>query len=244
MEYNEIAPCSTLKPFIHAFWELKGDDSDNQWERIFPDGCSGLIFNMGDTCVTDNGKVKIDFGKTYVAGTMTSFKDSLIDSSTHLIGVCLKPAVLSDFYNFVPQSEIINQTVLLEDSRSFDIDKIIKSSTEYLNIFFLNRLQHRNGYLKSVIEHIHAAKGKLSIDAIAKKSFTTIRDLERKFKVEIGISPKEYSRIVRFQNALAKIADTKRERSLSDIAVECGYYDHTHLTNEFKRNTGHVPSQF
>lgn len=70
---------------------------------------------------------------------------------------------------------------------------------------------------------------------------TIIRQLERNFKKHIGLSPKEYSNIIRFQNALSLIKN--ENRSLLDIALECGYYDHSHLVNEIKRNTGFPPSQ-
>ncbi|WP_404980341.1 helix-turn-helix transcriptional regulator [Chitinophaga pollutisoli] len=79
---------------------------------------------------------------------------------------------------------------------------------------------------------------------MAKRHFTTVRQLERNFKKFIGLSPKEYSNIIRFQNALATIKNSDENRSLIDIAFECGYYDHSHLTNEIRRNTGLSPSQF
>lgn len=243
MEYRETIPSKALTPYIHSFWELIGENKDKQWERNFPDGCAGLVINLGDTCITDNGMVKMDFGKTYVVGAMRSFKDSLIEESTHLFGVCLKPAVFSNFYDYAPQSEIIDQTVQLEKAYSFDIDTLIKDPIHYLNNFFINRLQIRNGLLKSVIDDIHQTQGQSSINEIAKKNFTTVRQLERNFKIQIGITPKEYSRIVRFQNALSKIKNSAQETSLLAIAFECGYYDHSHLTNDIKRNTGLPPSQ-
>ena len=42
-------------------------------------------------------------------------------------------------------------------------------------------------------------------------------------------------------NLLIKNSDDKR--SLLDIAFECGFYDHSHLVNEIKRNTGLAPTQ-
>jgi transcriptional regulator GlxA family with amidase domain len=66
--------------------------------------------------------------------------------------------------------------------------------------------------------------------------------LERNFKKLIGLSPKEYSSIIRFQHALSLIKDSKQDLSLLDIAFECGYYDHSHLSLEIKRNTGLLPS--
>lgn len=243
MKYKEIKPSAALEPYIHSFWELKGADNDKQWQRNFPDGCPGLVINLGDTCVTDNGAVTMDFAKTYVAGAMTSFKDSFIEANTHLFGVCLKPGVFSNFYNYAPQNELTNKTVQLESKLSFDIDKLTKNTVYYLNAFFTERLQNRNGLLQSVIDDIHQSNGQLSINEIAKRNFITVRRLERNFKTHIGITPKEYTNIVRFQNALYRIKNSNQGKSLLDIAIECGYYDHSHLSNEIKRNTGLAPSQ-
>lgn len=244
MEYKEIKPCAALEPHIHSFWELKGGDNDKQWERNFPDGCPGLVVNLGDACVTDNGVVTMDFAKTYVAGAMTSFKDSFIGANTHLFGVCLKPGVFSNFfYNYAPQNELTDKTVQLDSKLSFDIDKLTKNPVYYLNAFFTDRLQNRNGLLQSVIDDIHQSNGQLSINEIAKRNFITVRRLERNFKTHIGITPKEYSNIVRFQNALYRIKNSNQGKSLLDVAIECGYYDHSHLSNEIKRNTGLAPSQ-
>lgn len=243
MKHREIKPCVELEPFIHAFWELKGDESDRQWKRNFPDGCPGLVINLGETCSTDNGSVSMEYGKTYVVGAMTSFNDSFIDANTHLLGVCLKPATFSNFYNYAPQNELTNSTIEFDKSHSFDIEKIIKHPTNYLNQFFVDRVRNTDRQLQSVVEDIHKSNGQFSVYEIAKRNYTTVRQLERKFKTHIGITPKEYSNVVRFQNALSIIKSSAQERSLLDIAFECGFYDHSHLTNEIKRNTGLAPSQ-
>lgn len=242
MEYKEIELCTTLKPYIHSFFELKGDESDKQWERNFPDGCAGLIMNLGDTCLTDNGAAKMDFGKTYAVGAMTSFKDSFIDCNTHLLGVCLKPAAFSVFFNYAPQHELINHTIAFEKSISFHIDKVLKNPALYLNRYFTDSIRNTNNQLHPILEDIQISKGQIGILELAKRNFTTVRQLERQFKMQIGISPKEYSNIIRFQNALTVIKKAE-DRSLLDIAFECGFYDHSHLANEIKRNTGLSPSQ-
>ena len=244
MKYKETKPCIELAPYIHSFWELQGDDSDSQWERIFPDGCPGLVINLGESCKTDNGTISMSHGKTYVVGAMNSFKDSFINADTHLLGVCLKPAAFSNFYNYAPQNELTNSTVEFENSLSFKIEKIIKEPSNYLNKFFIDRVRNKNTPLQSVIEDIHNANGKRSIYEIAKRNYTTIRQLERNFKIHVGLTPKEYAKIVRFQAALSMMTDLSQKKSLSDIAFECGFYDHAHLTNEIKRHTGLTPSQF
>lgn len=243
MEYSEIKPCHTLAPFIHSYWELKGGESDNQWERIFPDGCAGLVLNLGSTCVTDNGSVSMAYGKTYAVGAMTSFKDSFIDSETHLLGVCLKPAAFTNFYRFIPQNELINSTVEFDAPNAFSMDRIPDNPFDYLNHFFSDRKKRQYNLLQPVLDAIDAAKGQINVHELSKRHFTTVRQLERSFKTLIGISPKEYTTIVRFQNALRTIKNANGQRSLSDIAFECGYYDHSHLTHAIKRNTGLSPSQ-
>lgn len=242
MEFTETKPCAALSPFIHAFWELKGDKNDSQWERNFPDGCSGLVINLGESCKTDNGTHAMEYGKTYAVGAMTSFNESFIENGTHLLGVCLKPAAFSNFYHYAPQNELINSTVEFDRALSFNTEKISENPMAYLNQFYSNRIGKTDA-IQAVITDIHQAKGQTGIYEIARRNCTTIRQLERKFKTHVGITPKEYSNIVRFQHALSIIKNPGQKRSLLEIAFECGFYDHSHLSNEIKRNTGLAPSQ-
>ena len=242
MKYKIIKPCKELNSFIDFYWELKGNELEKQWERVFPDGCAGVVMNLGNTCVTDNGLVSMDFGKTYVVGAMNSFKDSFIDRETHLLGVCLKPATFANFYNYASQNELTNNTVEFEKSYSFNVDKMIENPFNHFDHFFSERIKIKNNQLQSVINDIYLTNGQISIYELSKRNFTTVRQLERSFKKYIGLSPKEYSNIIRFQNALSVIRKTNHDRSLLDIALECGYYDHSHLSSEIKRNTGLSPS--
>lgn len=242
MKYQKIKPNKELDPFIHFYWELKGNELESQRERVFPDGCTGILMNIGDSCLTDNGSVLMEFGKTYIVGAMTSYKDSFINTATHLIGVCLKPGAFANFYSFTSQNELTNETVEFEKAKSFNIDKIFDNPFNYFDHFFTERIKSKNNRLQSIINEIHSSKGQISIYELSKRNFTTIRQLERNFKKLIGLSPKEYSNIIRFQTALSLIKNSKPNQSILDIAFECGYYDHSHLSKEIKRYTGLSPS--
>ncbi|GAB3659912.1 hypothetical protein GCM10028791_33570 [Echinicola sediminis] len=242
MKYKIITPHKELQSFIHFYWELNGSEQEKQWERVFPDGCAGIVMNLGDTCKTDNGRVLMELGKTYVVGAMNSFKDSFIDTKTHLMGVCLKPGTFANFYNYASQNELTNDTVEFEKSNSFNLDKMFDNPFHYFDRFFLGRIKRKSNPLQSVINDIHAANGRTSIYELSKRNFMTVRQLERNFKKFIGLSPKEYSNIIRFQYAWSLIKSSNNDRSLLDIAFESGYYDHSHLTKEIKRNTGLSPS--
>ncbi|MBO9728345.1 MAG: AraC family transcriptional regulator [Chitinophaga sp.] len=244
MKYTTAQPCPQLASRIHAFWELKGDETDRQWERIFPDGCPGIIINLGASCKTDGGVTTMEHGRTYVVGAMTSFKDSYVDNNTHLLGVCFKPAVFSSFYKYSPQNELTDHTVEFERPYSLDMGMIHKDPVAYLNKYFLDRKGSLPPLLLAVLNDMHLAKGTLSIYETAKRNFITLRQLERMFKTHIGLTPKEYVKIIRFQSALSMMNDAGSGKSLADIAFDCGYYDQSHLTNEIKKHTGLTPAQF
>lgn len=243
MKYTQIEPSKHLKSKIHNFWELKGEENDNHWERIFPDGCPGLLINLGDTCKTDNGHSIMEHGKTYLVGAMTSFKDSYMNENTHLVGICLKPSAFSSFFSYASLHEIKNQTIEFDKNLSFNKDKFfVKNYENYLNQFFIDREIRNENKILETIKHIQASNGTLSIERLSKRNDISIRQLERKFNETIGLTPKEFSNIIRVQHALDLIENSKHTRSLLDIAFECGFYDHSHLTNAIKQHTGRSPS--
>lgn len=159
MKYKKIKPCRELESYIHFYWELNGQNVERQWERVFPDGCAGIVMNFGDNCITDNGSTIMEFGKTYIVGAMTSFKDSFIDSDTHLIGVCLKPATFENFYSYAPQNELTNDTIEFEKSNSFNIDKTFENPFSYFNHFYTERIKTKSNQLQSIINDIHCTNG-------------------------------------------------------------------------------------
>lgn len=68
----------------------------------------------------------------------------------------------------------------------------------------------------------------------ASKAYLSLRQFERNFVNRVGISPKMYLRIVRFENAM-KVKRQFPEKSWSEIALECAYNDSSHLLREFRQ---------
>jgi AraC-like DNA-binding protein len=74
---------------------------------------------------------------------------------------------------------------------------------------------------------------------ISKDMGVSSRQLERDFKSVLGITPKEYQRITRFQLALKLM----KHKDPSHAAVIAGYFDQSHMTKEFKKMSLWTPSQ-
>lgn len=63
------------------------------------------------------------------------------------------------------------------------------------------------------------------------------------FKKYVGVSPKSYLRIIRFQKVILEI-EKNREINWSTIAYDCGYYDQSHFINDFKKFSGFTPNEY
>jgi len=243
MIYNQFNPHPELRDYIDAYWRVSGNDKELVTEKILPDGCVDIIFNLGDNCVTDNDRYIMQNEKVYLVGPMANFKENRMNSETNLLGIRFRPGAFSAFYNFSSLHEITDQTIEFDKNLSPDLQKTIQYSFSYLNHFFLNQLTKPAHLLLAIVADIQNHKGQINVRTLAQRHFITTRQLERNFRQHIGISPKEFINLIRYQFTLPVIQNKSADRSLSDIAFEYGYYDHAHLTNEIKRYTGLTPSQ-
>lgn len=81
------------------------------------------------------------------------------------------------------------------------------------------------------------------IDHAAAAAGLGLRQFERRFAEEVGLPPKRYGRIVRFQAALeTKLAVP--DRLWTEIAQECGFFDQMHMVRDFARFAGDSPGRF
>ncbi|WP_230628261.1 helix-turn-helix domain-containing protein [Bacteroides uniformis] len=82
----------------------------------------------------------------------------------------------------------------------------------------------------------------MSLLRLAEETCLCQRHFERKFKQHTGLTPKEYSRIMKFKHAVDLLRSTSFDNLLS-VAIKAGYYDVSHLSKEIKKMSGNAPSQ-
>src|SRR6185295_5336234 len=82
-----------------------------------------------------------------------------------------------------------------------------------------------------------------SLEEWAATACLSLRQFERNFITRVGISPKLFIRIVRFEYAM-KIKNAYPDKNWSEIAMECNYTDSSHLLREFKEFAEFPPSRF
>ncbi len=83
----------------------------------------------------------------------------------------------------------------------------------------------------------------LNIEWLAKESCLSLRQYERKFIERMGVSPKYFSKVVRFENAF-RMKNKEPYLDWLSIAIRCGYYDYRHLVKDYKEFTNQTPNNF
>jgi AraC-like DNA-binding protein len=254
MHYQTFAPPARLKPFIKYFWALESDPVDNA-EKTFsaiPDGCPGVIMVKSEKeafCLNHDKKLPNIFlyGQTVAPSCFSSV------GKLGAIGICFQPHALKSIFGLdadeltsscVDLALVGNKNNLPDQLFSAPtIDEQIRILSFYLFEQQQNNNRHPDEVTKYAISQLTQSKGNISLKELQQKVQMSERTLERKFKQSIGVSPKLFSRIIRFQESMVQLR--KRDYGkLSDIAYENEYFDQSHFIRVFKEFTGFTPLEF
>ncbi len=99
----------------------------------------------------------------------------------------------------------------------------------------------------SVWDRLAATDGAVTVSELARESCLSERQLAVVVRRELGTTPRELARLLRFDTAFRALTDgVRRGRPplLADLAARAGYYDQAHLAREFRRFTESSPSVF
>jgi AraC-like DNA-binding protein len=91
------------------------------------------------------------------------------------------------------------------------------------------------------VNRLAATGGRVSIEDLAAESGFSRKHLGTLFQQQVGLSPKALARVHRFRGALTLLDRANGEVPWAALAEQCGFYDQSHLINEFRRFTGFSP---
>ena len=255
MNYQTFAPPEILAPFIKYFWVLESKQVDNS-ERTFsaiPDGCPGVVMVRSEKeafCMDNDKKLPNIFlyGQTVSPSTFSS--EGLVGA----VGICFQPHALKSIFG-MDANELTSSCIDLsligkkksrlpeQLSSAATVDEQIKILSFYLYNQQQNNSRHPDETTKYAIAQLTQSKGNISLKELQQKVQLSERSLERKFKASVGISPKLFSRIIRFQESMNQLRKSDYDK-LSDIAYENDYADQSHFIRVFKEFTGFSPIEF
>jgi AraC-like DNA-binding protein len=91
-------------------------------------------------------------------------------------------------------------------------------------------------------QRLVASRGSVPVAELARRAGWSRRHLVARFREHVGLPPKTFARILRFERA-ASLLVAPGGPSLCDIALEAGYYDQAHLNRDFRAFSGRTPSE-
>lgn len=249
--YTEYQPSLLLTPYIDKYWEFKGNPEYGMKINILPDGCTDFIFTLGEVAtVAEEESLVMQPYRTYFVGPMNRYSTLVTYAeSVHMFGIRFLPCGLFRFMQ-LPLEELGNQRISTHDMAGGIFNDSLTERlceqaclpdriklVEYFLIQALCANDHTEKQIAYAVHCINVHKGKLSVRSLTEDICLCQRHFERKFKRQTGYSPKEYSRIIKFKNAVDLLRSSSSDNLLS-IAVEAGYYDAAHLGKEIKNPVG------
>jgi AraC-like DNA-binding protein len=257
MFYLTYIPGPVLSEFVDYFWLFDGGQTPRK-ERIVPSGTNELVINLRDDEIRiDNGeqsKQHKRFSGAVLSGTYSSM--FVIDAIQHesMLGVHFKSGGAFPFLG-ARASELTNAHADLVDlwgRSALELrERLCAVSTprqrfQIMEEVLTGRLGcSRKGHLAVAIAlNAFGPYGtRASVRYVARDVGLCQRRFRNVFAAQVGLTPKVFCRILRFHRVRA-LADQIEKPDWAQIASTCGYFDQSHLINDFQEFSGFSPAEY
>ena len=258
MVFQLHIPSFPLNHFIENFVYYRDFQPGHELERFLPDGHINLVFDLTDQpkYIYDNETLTATqacrdvwfsgIRQKYI--TIPSRRDSemLIVNFHRGKAYPFVKFPMNELTDLVVDAELVLPVQIrgirhaLQDIRAVD-KKFRYLETQLLDLF--QNTLHNNPLVDFAANLITRSPNATSIAVVSRKTGYSQKHLIRLFKQHIGLTPKSFLKVLRFQKAIQDI-EKKKCIQWSDIAYDCGYYDQTHFIEDFKKFSGFTPGQY
>ncbi|HKF20190.1 MAG TPA: helix-turn-helix domain-containing protein [Candidatus Angelobacter sp.] len=237
-----------LSRFVELFWYYGGVSLPHKQERLLPQGTMELVIDL-----RDRREGYQSFPDSIVSGPHSRF--FVIDTAcqSEVIGIHFKPGGAFPFFK-LPADELQNQHVALGDlwgARAAELrERVLAAPTPQAKVEVMEQFLmaqafrgfERHPAVGFALQEFH--KPELpAIAAVTDQIGLSSRRFIQVFSEEVGLSPKLFCRVQRFQQVL-QIVRREREVDWAEIALGCGYFDQAHFIHDFKEFSGINPTAY
>lgn len=257
MRYWRLAPDPRLRSWVSCYWMVEPEPSNKEAaarhreQVLIPDGHSEIVFRIAGSFqrwrIDEPGKVAL-MDSSYVIGGRANSVVTRNVTSVRLAGVKIDSCALSRLIG-MPLAEFRDSTVAcadlpdrglrdLEDAVANDFSPAQVAAT--LDRYFLRRLAgiERDRDVTPLLHRIRDQRGAVSILRWAQECRVDTRTLERRFVARMGMTPKQYARVVRFKHAYRGLTAVQADIHRTHLDA---YYDESHFSREYRHFLGVTP---
>jgi AraC-like DNA-binding protein len=256
--FETYIPAFPLNQFVEQFVYYKGYNPDHTVDRFLPDGYTYVVFDLTDypKFIYDNHTLKeiqscrnawfSGIREKYI--TIPSGRDSEMFIIYFHKGKAYPFAEMpmNELADYVVDGELVMSNEIMNMREKLlelaDIQqKFIYAEKNLINAFSQKLIV--NPFVEFAVNLILDRPHQLSISHLAEKVGYSQKHLIKIFKEHVGVTPKAFLKITRFQKAIQEI-ETDRSANWTSVAFESGYYDQAHFINDFREFSGFTPNQY
>jgi|HubBroStandDraft_3_1064219.scaffolds.fasta_scaffold41077_2 AraC-like DNA-binding protein len=242
MRYREIQPSGAASRLIRCYWMLEHDASVSAPQRVVPDGRTELILNLGQPYESQRESGWKAQPRCFFMGQITGPLVLRAAGPAKMIGIRFHSHTAGRFLG-VPMPEMTDAATSLHDisqplfrdlgevEELSDLDRIVEARVK--------RIEGDDQLLSFALRELERP-GAISVRSVADKAGLSARQLERKFTSAVGIPPKLFARMQRFQRVFPAL--DREATGWAEAAIHCGYYDQAHLIRDFREFAGKPPT--
>jgi AraC-like DNA-binding protein len=256
--FRSYAPPPPLNAIIEDFWLYEDYVGEHARERILPSGTFEMVFNLDEDELRIYGPADPDqcrrLSGALISGPYAGSFMSDTKEEAAILGVHFKPGGASAVLG-LPASELTNTHVDLAaiwgreaTALREQLCALREPSERFLLLqqALLKRLADPPRHHRAVrigLDVLRRTHGQARIREIAGALDLSQRRFSEVFAAEVGLTPKLFGRVQRFQHAIASSRDAAGV-DWARIAAACGYFDQAHLIGEFVEFSGGTPADY
>jgi AraC-like DNA-binding protein len=256
MLYLDRRPSPPLDRFISSIWYHQGQPQPFTLERVLPSGSAQIVVNLKEDRTRmydpESGAVAAS-GGTILSGISTSY--SVIDTVEQecVAGVCFRPGGTAAFFPMpayhlcdsgIPLELVwdrgraarLREQVLAADGPTAKLDALEKAMLDAWR-------ERLDPAIEFALRTFAGEPDVATIPDVAARLGLSAKRLVERFKTAVGLPPKRYCRLLRFQRALAYV-ERGRQADWTRIALDCGYFDQAHFIHDFRAFSGITPTGY
>ncbi|HMQ47098.1 MAG TPA: helix-turn-helix domain-containing protein [Saprospiraceae bacterium] len=251
-------PDFPLCQFIEHFFYYRDYSPLHDIDRLLPEGDVQLIFDLTDRPkpIFDNHSLKEiqSCRKAWFSGFRTIPITIPSGKEDEMLIVQFRKGKAHAFLK-TPMHALLNSVVDAEQVLQTTIlqiwETLMEMPTPALKFHALEQelLQnyaahlHENPFVDFAVAKILAFPNQSSIRAIADKAGYSQKHIIKLFKEQVGVTPKTFLKVIRFQKAIQQI-EQKQTIDWSAVTYDCGFYDQSHFIADFKAFSGLTPTEY
>jgi len=240
----ERKPSKEFRGTIEKFWLFPRRGGGDGWFlESPPDGNFVLVFVLGETGC-----------RLLYVGPFTELRYLPLQDRYDYLCVRFSPGIMPRVADIAAR-DLVDTWAVLPKVLGKDVDELGERLIEASGLSAKQRVVEdffRESHLESVIpdglyfrsvQLVQALGGRIRVDGLANTLSVSARTLERMFREQAGVTPKQFIRLVRFQNILEQLHNGVFTTTLADVAQEWGYVDQSHFINDFRKLAKRPPGR-